>query len=124
MGTNHIPTVEPDEQYTSVLGRLTAFQTSILLAIPRADAHPDAPDGEPHGLAVKQRLERDYGTEINHGRLYPTLHGLAEAGLIEQYDINRRTKAVTLTDAGRDALTNLNADVGAALHAADSEVTE
>jgi len=122
MGTNDIPTVEPDEQYTSVLGRLTAFQTSILLAIPRADEHP-AGDA-PHGLAVKQRIERDYGTEINHGRLYPNLHGLEEAGLLEQESIDDRTNAVRLTDAGRDALTNLNADVGAALHAADAEVAE
>jgi len=120
MGSNHIPAIDPGEQYTSVLRRLTAFQTSILLAIPRADEHPEG--DAPHGLAVKQRIERDYGTEINHGRLYTNLHGLEEAGLINQEAIDKRTNAVRLTDAGRDALQNLHADVTAALYAADADV--
>ncbi len=28
---------------------------------------------EPHGLAIKDELEDYYESEVNHGRLYPTL---------------------------------------------------
>jgi len=48
---------------------LTAFQQNIL-AILAEEAR--------YGLAIKRELENYYGTEVNHGRLYPNLDDLVE----------------------------------------------
>lgn len=116
MGVSQPTDRDADAQYTSLLSRLSGFQVDLLLAIPRAEPHGQG--DLPHGLNVKRRLERDRGEEINHGRLYPNLDALADHGLVVRGRIDKRTKSVTLTQAGVDALTNLQADVDAALHAA------
>lgn len=71
---------------------LTAFQRDLLFVIAGRE--------EPHGLALKAVLEQSYDTEINHGRLYPNLDDLVDAGLVEKGQIDRRTNSYTITDAG------------------------
>lgn len=72
---------------------LTGFQRDLLYAI--------AGEENPHGLALKQELEDYYGSEINHGRLYPNLDTLVEKGLVEKGRIDDRTNSYTLTQRGR-----------------------
>jgi DNA-binding PadR family transcriptional regulator len=71
---------------------LTGFQRDLLYVI--ADLE------EPKGLAIKDELEEYYGTEINHGRLYPNLDSLVEKGLVEKGRIDDRTNSYTLTGRG------------------------
>ena len=74
---------------------MTAFQKNILIALAE----------EPrYGLAIKRLLEEYYGTEVNHGRLYPNLDDLVELGLVRKSELDKRTNQYELTDAGRDAL--------------------
>ena len=75
---------------------LTGFQRDLLYVIAGGD--------EPHGLAVKAELDAYYGTEINHGRLYPNLDVLVEKGLVEKGRVDDRTNAYTLTRRGRREL--------------------
>ncbi|MFB6229163.1 MAG: helix-turn-helix transcriptional regulator [Halobacteriales archaeon] len=72
---------------------LTGFQRDLLYVI------GDLTD--PKGLAIKDELEQYYGTEINHGRLYPNLDSLVEKGLVEKGKIDDRTNSYTLTGRGR-----------------------
>lgn len=71
---------------------LTAFQRDILYVV--------AGDNKPHGLAIKATLEEYYGSEVNHGRLYPNLDTLAEANLLEKGKRDDRTNTYTLTTHG------------------------
>lgn len=71
---------------------LTGFQRDLLYVIAGSD--------EPHGLAIKEDIEAYYGTEVNHGRLYPNLDTLVEKGLIEKGQIDQRTNSYTLTQRG------------------------
>jgi DNA-binding PadR family transcriptional regulator len=75
---------------------LTAFQRDILYVIEGMDT--------PHGLAIKKQLEAYYETEVNHGRLYPNLDDLAEDGLIEKGEYDKRTNKYTLSSEGRALL--------------------
>lgn len=76
---------------------LTGFQRDCLVVIAGLDA--------PKGLAIKEELDEYYGSEINHGRLYPNLDTLVQAGLIEKGQIDDRTNSYSLTDEGRELLT-------------------
>lgn len=58
----------------------------------------------PYGLAIKDELDEYYGSEINHGRLYPNLDALVEKGLIEKGKLDDRTNVYTLTQRGRREL--------------------
>ncbi len=79
----------------SVAAELTAFQKNILVVLSE----------EPrYGLAIKRLLEEYYGTEVNHGRLYPNLDELVNLGLVEKSELDKRTNQYELTDAGREAL--------------------
>jgi DNA-binding PadR family transcriptional regulator len=78
------------------MDHLTGFQRDLLYVIAGLD--------EPYGLAIKQELESYYESEINHGRLYPNLDTLVDAGLVEKGEIDQRTNSYTLTDSGRDAI--------------------
>src|SRR6056297_2578344 len=70
---------------------LTAFQQNILVILAE----------EPmYGLAIKRHLEDYYGTEVNHGRLYPNLDDLVELGLVEKSELDKRTNQYELTDDG------------------------
>jgi len=79
----------------SVVRDLTAFQQNILVILAE----------EPmYGLAIKRHLESYYGTEVNHGRLYPNLDDLVEMGLVEKSELDKRTNQYELTAQGHDAL--------------------
>lgn len=74
---------------------LTAFQQNILAVLSE----------EPmYGLAIKRELEAYYDGEVNHGRLYPNLDDLVEAGLVAKSELDKRTNEYALTADGRDAL--------------------
>jgi DNA-binding PadR family transcriptional regulator len=72
---------------------LTGFQRDLLYVIAGRD--------DPHGLAIKADLDDYYGTEINHGRLYPNLDVLVDKGLVEKGKLDDRTNVYTLTRRGR-----------------------
>lgn len=72
---------------------LTGFQRDLLYIIAGLD--------QPHGLAVKDELEKYYEKEIHHGRLYPNLDTLVEKGLVEKSEKDRRTNEYRLTNRGR-----------------------
>ncbi|WP_246988224.1 PadR family transcriptional regulator [Halorientalis marina] len=71
---------------------LTGFQRDIMYLVAGIDS--------PHGLAVKDELEKYYESEIHHGRLYPNLDELVEKGLIQKGKKDRRTNVYSLTDRG------------------------
>jgi DNA-binding PadR family transcriptional regulator len=74
---------------------LTAFQQNILVILSE----------EPmYGLAIKRHLEEYYGTEVNHGRLYPNLDDLVEMGLVEKSELDKRTNQYALTETGYGAV--------------------
>ena len=74
---------------------LTAFQHNILVILAE----------EPrYGLAIKRELEDYYGSEVNHGRLYPNLDDLVELGLIEKSELDKRTNQYELSENGLDAV--------------------
>jgi DNA-binding PadR family transcriptional regulator len=72
---------------------LTGFQRDLLYVIAGSE--------KPHGLAIKDELEKYYEKEIHHGRLYPNLDTLVDKGLVEKGDKDRRTNFYTLTRRGR-----------------------
>jgi DNA-binding PadR family transcriptional regulator len=75
---------------------LTGFQRDILYVVAGRD--------RPKGLAVKDDLDGYYGSEINHGRLYPNLDQLVDKGLLEKGKHDERTNFYALTDRGRREL--------------------
>ncbi|MEY7851673.1 PadR family transcriptional regulator [Natrarchaeobius sp. A-rgal3] len=72
---------------------LTGFQRDLLYVA--------AGLNEPHGLAIKDELEKYYESEIHHGRLYPNLDTLVDKGLIEKGTRDRRTNFYTVTRRGQ-----------------------
>lgn len=70
---------------------LTSFQYSILIELA---------EGSMYGLAVKRELDDYYGSEVNHGRLYPNLDDLVQMGLVEKSALDDRTNEYTLTQLG------------------------
>ena len=74
---------------------LTAFQQNILAILSEEALY---------GLAIKRELEDYYGTEVNHGRLYPNLDDLVELDLVEKSELDKRTNQYALTEAGREAV--------------------
>ncbi|WP_225334118.1 PadR family transcriptional regulator [Halomicrobium urmianum] len=75
---------------------LTGFQRDLLYVIAGLD--------EPHGLAIKEELEKYYESEVNHGRLYPNLDTLVDKGMVEKGQRDRRTNVYTLTRRGEREL--------------------
>lgn len=59
---------------------------------------------EPKGLDIKEKLEEYYGSEVNHGRLYPNLNTLVEYGHVKKGKIDERTNSYTLTDQGETTI--------------------
>ena len=78
------------------LHELTGFQRDLLYVIAGFDA--------PSGQIISDELERSTGREITHGRLYPNLDTLVDAGLVEKGSLNRRSNSYTLTNDGAAAL--------------------
>lgn len=77
---------------------LTAFRRDILRVVAAADA--DAP----YGLAIKRALESWYDEVQNHGRLYPNLDELVDAGLLDKSAKDKRTNGYALTSRGMAVL--------------------
>lgn len=75
---------------------LTSFQRDILYVLAGMD--------RPKGLEIKEELEQYYGSEINHGRLYPNLDALVEMGLIEKGELDKRSNFYVLTASGENEL--------------------
>jgi DNA-binding PadR family transcriptional regulator len=71
---------------------LTGFQRDALYVVAGLD--------QPKGLAIKEELDEYYGSEVNHGRLYPNLDTLVEKGLIEKGRKDDRTNEYTVTTRG------------------------
>ncbi|ESS04429.1 MAG: transcriptional regulator, PadR family [uncultured archaeon A07HR67] len=86
---------QPASEASITAQDLTAFQQNILTILAE----------EPrYGLAVKRELEAYYGSEVNHGRLYPNLDDLVDEDLVEKSELDKRTNQYTLTDAGHDVI--------------------
>lgn len=75
---------------------LTGFQRDLLYVISGFD--------RPSGQAIKEELETDYESEINHGRLYPNLDTVVNKDLVEKGELDRRTNYYAITEAGEDQL--------------------
>lgn len=78
-----------------IASELTAFQQNILVILSEEARY---------GLAIKRELEEYYGSEVNHGRLYPNLDDLVDMGLVEKSELDKRTNEYGLTDDGKEAL--------------------
>ncbi|MFB6085350.1 MAG: PadR family transcriptional regulator [Halodesulfurarchaeum sp.] len=74
---------------------LTAFQKNILKVLAEQSRY---------GLAIKRELEAYYDDEVNHGRLYPNLDDLVEAGYVEKNALDKRTNEYGLTEEGMEAV--------------------
>lgn len=75
---------------------LTGFQRDVLYVIAGLE--------KPKGLAIKNELDEYYGSEVNHGRLYPNLDTLVEKGLVDKGKKNDRTNEYGLTTRGEGEL--------------------
>lgn len=82
--------------FLSVMNDLTAFRRDLLVVIAGLD--------KPHGLAVKEELEKYYEGEVNHGRLYPNLDSLADEGYIEKGELDDRTNYYTINESGKEVI--------------------
>ncbi|MFD1514047.1 PadR family transcriptional regulator [Halomarina rubra] len=80
---------------------LTGFQRDLLYVIAGLD--------QPSGQSIKEDLEAQSGQEITHGRLYPNLDTVVDAGLVSKGTIDRRTNYYAITDAGLAALEEYHA---------------
>lgn len=75
-----------------------------------------------HGQAIKRALAEYYGEEPSHGRLYPALDRLADAGYIDKGKRDERTNEYAITDAGLDVIVEDLRWRAAWLEAADEDV--
>jgi PadR family transcriptional regulator, regulatory protein PadR len=71
---------------------LTGFQRDLLYVVAGYD--------NPNGLGIKRDLESYYEQEIHHSRLYPNLDTLADKGLVEKGEQDRRANYYSLTRRG------------------------
>ena len=78
---------------------LTEFQRDLICVLSSMD--------RPAGKEVDQAMEDLYREEINHGRLYPNLDELAEKGLIDKRQKDKRTNEYTITRRGSYVLAEL-----------------
>ncbi|QLG27425.1 helix-turn-helix transcriptional regulator [Halorarum halophilum] len=75
---------------------LTGFQRDLLYCTAGFE--------EPHGLAIKDELEKYYESAIQHGKLYPNLDTLVEKGLVEKGELDKRTNSYNVTKRGQREL--------------------
>jgi predicted transcriptional regulator len=80
---------------------LTAFQRDLLVAVVDCDRTHDGPVT---GLVVMDRVEELRAEPTNHGRLYPNLDALDEAGLVAKTSVDGRSNEYRPTDRGVAAL--------------------
>lgn len=88
-------TATPTEWY-----RLRDFQRDVIVAIARLDRADDTP----YGLAIKREVGDLRDEDINHGRLYPNLNDLVDAGLLEKSAFDKRTNRYDLTERAREIM--------------------
>jgi DNA-binding PadR family transcriptional regulator len=74
---------------------LTGFQRDLLWVIAALD--------RPSGQEVMAKFS-EYVESINHGRLYPNLDALADRGLVNKGQRNRRTNYYEISDEGLELL--------------------
>lgn len=77
---------------------LTDFQRDLLFVLSGMD--------DPHGLALAEEMERYYGADVDHARVYPNLDALVEDGLVERSELDRHTYSYGLTRRGQRELRN------------------
>ena len=77
---------------------LTAFQYTLLQA---ADELV-----EPSGQDIRRHVDAGpfHASPMNHGRLYPNLDTVVDAGFVEKGEHDRRTNYYEITDEGKAAL--------------------
>ena len=76
----------------------TGFLRDLLVVI-------DSFDERPSGQMVLSRMEEIAGyNDLNHGRLYPNLDKLVEAGYVNRGKIDRRTNWYVISEEGEQAL--------------------
>lgn len=80
------------------MNHLTGFQRDLLYIINGM--------GEPHGLAIKEEIEKYYESEIHHGRLYPNLDALVKEELVTKSQKDRRTNEYRITVKGMETIEN------------------
>ena len=108
-----------EQTTTNPLIELTGFQRDLLLAIEDVEENGSTREKaelydypEPTGQCIKRKVEQYGHGTINHGRLYPNLDTLVEAGLVEKKEVDRRTNGYTLTSKGETQLERFRAFVG------------
>ena len=86
---------------------LTAFQYTLLQAANELV--------EPSGQDIRRYINSSpfHGPDMNHGRLYPNLETIVEAGLVEKGEHDARTNYYEITDDGKDKLETRAAYLGA-----------
>ena len=77
---------------------LSAFQYTLLQAANELV--------EPSGQDIRRYINASpfHGPDMNHGRLYPNLETIVEAGLVEKGEHDARTNYYEITDDGKEAL--------------------
>jgi len=75
---------------------LSAFQRDLLETIRTLKLRNETS----YGLAIKEELDERYDEEVNHGRLYPNLNELVDAGLVKKDALDERTNRYLLTASG------------------------
>lgn len=89
MSKTEVPEAEaPDD------AELTRYQMEVLYTL--AVKH----DQSEYGLGIMEDLEAYYGESLNHGRHYPNLDELVDAGYLDKSEKDKRTNEYTLTEAG------------------------
>lgn len=71
---------------------LTGFQRDVMIVL--------ADGTGVNGLELCEKLERYYDENINHGRLYPNLDTLVELGMVNKFEIDKRSNGYELTTFG------------------------
>ena len=77
---------------------LTGFQRDLLKAAIRLNGQSTAVSGQ----AIRRQIEQQRDQDINHGRLYPNLDVLVEAGLVKKGSVDERTNDYRSTQRARE----------------------
>lgn len=84
---------------------LTGFQRDLLFVVAMLD--------KPHGLEIKDELQKHYDKHVRHGRLYPNLDTLVDANLIEKGKQDQRSNEYRLREEGvRELQTRVEWEIG------------
>lgn len=81
-----------DTPSLSEYAELTEFQRDVLIVVGGLS--------EPHGLKIKEELQKYYSDTVHHGRLYPNLDTLEQIDLVEKFEIDNRSNGYRLSTRG------------------------